>query len=371
MTITALRIANFRNLAAVELAPSAGLNIICGENGSGKTSLLEAIHYLSLGRSFRSALATRLIRYQTQKFSVFAQIKSDIEQQLAVGVERDINGAARSRIAEREATGLSELTYLIPIHIVNSQSHQLFESGPLYRRKYLDWGLFYHSESFLIAWRHYERALKQRNVILRDKKTKRELDVWTEELVKYGLILDGLRRDYVEAITPFIAAFSQTLLGLTGLSIQYQCGWDESLEYAAHFMDYVDEFRLGYTQYGPHRADLNITMEGVAVKHFLSRGQQKLLICAMLVAQGLLLNKQVNKRIIYLVDDLAAELDLHSRQKLISLLSQQKTQVFITAIEQATIWPFITEQAEIIAQVFHVKHGEVSKAENLNLGVLN
>ena len=361
MAISSLRITDFRNLATVQLLPcQQGLNIICGQNGSGKTSLLEAVYYLGLGRSFRTATSARLIRRASKKFSIFAQLVSETERLISVGMERELNGATRMRMAEKDVASIAELAAFLPIRLINSQSHQLFESGPLFRRKYLDWGLFYLSEHFLPAWRHFERALKQRNAVLRDKRSKRELEVWTEELIKYGLALDTLRRDYIHRLTPVVLEIARELLTVSNLEISYYPGWDESTDYiSALFANYQEEFRLGHTQFGPHRADLDVKIEGVSAKHFLSRGQQKLLICAMILAQGMLLAEHANKGLIYLVDDLPSELDLQSRQRLISLLSKQQTQIFVTAIESETICRLMSDKPGVSMKVFHVEHGDV------------
>ena len=361
MTIASLHITNFRNLTAVELAPcSRGLNIICGNNGSGKTSLLEAIYYLGLGRSFRSSTSSRLISQSSEKFSMFSQIVSDSNRHIPIGVERERSGLTRLRVAEKDASSITELAFYLPIRLINSQSHNLFESGPVYRRKFLDWGLFYQFENFLTCWRQFERVIKQRNTILRERRSKRELDAWTDELVRYGLELDALRREYVANLTPLMAEMAQELLGISNLEVCYSPGWDESEDYAAVLANaYPEEFRSGHTQYGPHRADLEIKINGIPVKHFLSRGQQKLLICAMIIAQGKMLATHANKGLIYLVDDLPAELDLLSRQKLISLLSQQQTQIFITAIESNTIDGFTNDNPDVLVKVFHVEHGNV------------
>lgn len=360
MPITSLRITNFRNLSTLDLSPcQEGLNIIAGRNGSGKTSILEAIYYLALGRSFRSSISSRLIRHSQEKFSIFAQLLSGMQCYLPIGVERDLSGVVKSRIAEKDIASITELAYLLPLRIINSQSHNLFEAGPAYRRKYLDWGLFYQFESFLPCWRQFERVLKQRNTALRDKRPKQEIDVWTCELIKHGLELNDMRQQYIEALQPVAADLAFQLLDTDSFQLDYYPGWNDSHHFADILADhYIEEYRSGHTQFGPQRADLEIKIKGISAKHFLSRGQQKLLICAMILAQGMLLAEKANKGLIYLVDDLPSELDLHSRQKLISLLSRQSTQVFITSIESESICALLTE-SDVPSKVFHVEHGSV------------
>lgn len=362
MPIATLRIHDFRNLASFAFQPCARVNIISGSNGSGKTSLLEAIHYLGMGKSFRTSTSSSLIRQSADKFSVIAQLVTDQSRLLPVGVERHVNGCVRLRMAENDVTSITELAYFLPIRIINSQSHALFEAGPAFRRKYLDWGLFYQADNFLSCWRHFERILRQRNAILKNKRPKNELDVWTEELVKYGNQLTALRHAYVQALTPLVTHLAMELLNIPHLQLEYDAGWDEDKDYALVLARaYSEECRVGYTLFGPHRADLDVTLNAVSVKHFLSRGQQKLLICAMLVAQGMLLAAQANKGLVFLIDDLPAELDRANQGKLVSLLSGQKTQVFITAIEHETIVDVLDSHIPI--KVFHVEHGGL-KAEN-------
>ncbi len=366
MPISSLRVADFRNVTALELAPHTdGLNLICGDNGSGKTSLLEAIHYLGSGKSFRSSVATRLVRHETDKFSLFAQVVNDANHQIMLGVERDIKGSTRLRRDEKDLQSFTDFAYLLPVRLINSQSHHLFESGPIYRRKYLDWGLFYQSDNFLHCWRQFERILKQRNAGLRDRRAKNELIGWTTELIKYALELNDLRQSYVQTLAPLVEKIASELLGLSfaQLEIKYLPGWDNSQNYEDVLAtSYFDDLRVGHTQNGPHRADIDIRLNNVSVKHFLSRGQQKLLICAMILAQGMLLAKQANKGLIYLVDDLPSELDAQSRQRLISLLLTQQSQVFITAIESASICEFIDSQSKVPVKLFHVEHGQLVKS---------
>ena len=202
MAIKLLQITAFRNLTQVDFQPiPSGLNVITGLNGSGKTSILEAIYYISHHRSFRSASTAKLIQHQQPKFSLFAHLTQAEALSLAVGMERHTHGETRMRVGEKEATSITEVAQYLPIRLIHSQSYNLFEAGPLFRRKYLDWGLFYQENQFLNTWRHVERALRQRNIVLKEKRTQTELEAWNHEFIRYGLELDALRQRYVERIT--------------------------------------------------------------------------------------------------------------------------------------------------------------------------
>jgi DNA replication and repair protein RecF len=363
MAIHALRITDFRNLSSVMLEPlTTGLNLIYGENGSGKTSLLEAIYYLSTARSFRTASNAHLIRENTDKFSLYSQVLMPNASHIGLGAERDVMGTTRYRLGEKDASSVAALSSLLPTLVMNSLSHQLFEAGPAYRRKYLDWGLFYDNPGFLNIWRQYERALKQRNALLRERRLKPGLDGWTQALASLGEQLDAHRREYVSRVTSVLLPLVNELIPLEGLEVVYLPGWEGEQGFAeALSLAYADEMRAGHTLYGPHRADLDLRIGGVSVKHILSRGQQKCLICAMILAQGQLLAEQQNKGPIYLVDDLPSELDERNKAKIVALLFKQKSQLFITAIEQQAVGSWMANEPANAMKVFHVEHGCVAE----------
>lgn len=366
MPIHSCRITDFRNIPSVELNPSTqGLNILSGENGSGKTNLLEALYYLSVAKSFRQASSRCLIRHGEREFALFADVTNQHARQTEIhrriGMQRATIGGFKLRVGDVSLTSMTELAYLLPMRVIHSQSHHFFELGPVFRRKYLDWGLFYHHKTFLGCWQHYMRMLKQRNAALRQQRPRHEIEIWTAELLRYGLEFDALRRQYVADLAPLIINLAQELLSIESLQISYEPGFESKDNFAMSLKQtYVEDRRLGYTQLGPHKADITIAHQGRPVKHTLSRGQQKLLICAMIIAQGQLLTIQNELAPIYLVDDLPAELDKNSRKKLLTVLSKQGTQIFMTAIEDKAI----REEIDLLVyrkpvKVFHVEHGRV------------
>ncbi|MCD6039243.1 MAG: recF [Gammaproteobacteria bacterium] len=361
MGLSLLAISEFRNLVSINLQPvTDGFNFIYGKNGSGKTSLLEAIYYLSLGRSFRSTHTDCIVRHSASKLSIFGRIITLPPQYATLGLERHLDGKTKFKINGEEASSITELASLIPVQLIDSSCHNLLDSGPLFRRKYLDFGLFYQTNDFLRIWRRYERALKQRNAALRSQVPRKDLIIWTHELINSATQLDQLRFDYVKSIVPLLIKTAAELLPIFDLKITYQRGWELSRSYDEALLRTIDkDYQLGYTQIGPHKADLKILINDIPAKDILSRGQQKLFVCAMILARGTLLQSYENKTPIYLVDDLPSELDIASRSSLISLLSKQKAQVFVTATEKKAWSDFFIDG--IPRKMFHVEHGYISE----------
>lgn len=359
MALLRLDVTDFRNLGSARIHPiPEGFNFFHGRNGSGKTSLLEAIYYLGRGRSFRSTLVNHIISHVAEKFSIFAEIQAESQQTVPVGIERERDGSTRIRISGHDSASSAELLALTPSLLIHSGCFNLLDAGPVFRRKYLDWGAFYLNSDFLPAWKLYERVLRQRNAALRERKSKNELAVWSAELVKSATVLDALRRDFIAQLLPFLQTVLASLLELPLLKLVYYPGWDETLSYEDAMSRSGDkDIVAGYTQIGPHRADFRMTIDRVPVKDILSRGQQKLFICAMIIAQGAMLHECVNRRPVYLIDDLPSELDIHSRSHLMALLARQKAQVFVTTVEREALAGVCQAQMKM----FHVKHGCVKE----------
>jgi DNA replication and repair protein RecF len=356
MPLIQLNVSQLRNLHSISFKPiPQGFNYIYGDNGSGKTSLLEAIYYLSLGKSFRSTNNERIMQHAKTKFAIFGQVWLEDGVQIPLGLERCQEGGLLLRINGGNATSIAEFADVLPVQLIDSQCHTLLDGGPHFRRKYLDWGIFYAQRDFLTIWRSFERALKQRNAAIRGLISAKELEVWTNRLVDSASRLHIMRQEYVGKLMAFLEQFIQALLPMTGLKMHYYGGWDHTKNYHAILQQNREkDFQLGYTQSGPHRADFKIFINGVPARDILSRGQQKLFVCAMMLARGAMLQSYIKKPI-YLVDDLPAELDLTSRSRLIDLLSRQEAQVFVTATE---VKGFETSTP---MKLFHVEHGSVKE----------
>ncbi|SDT12904.1 DNA replication and repair protein RecF [Halopseudomonas xinjiangensis] len=364
MALTRIDVTGVRNLQPVTLHPSPRINIISGANGSGKTSLLEAIHILGLARSFRSTRLQPVIQYEKQSCTVYGELQSGSSAKHSLGVTRDREADYQIRIDGRTANAASELATILPLQLINPDSFRLLEGAPKQRRQFLDWGVFHVEHQFLATWQRLQKALKQRNSLLRRGRIDRSvLAVWDSELVAAGERIDAFRQHYISRLKPVFEATLGSLLDLEGLSLSYNRGWDKDRTLQAVLESQLDrDVQIGHTQAGPQRADLRLRIRGLNAVEVLSRGQQKLVVSAMKIAQGVLL-KDLGRgsSCLYLVDDLPSELDKKHREALCQLLSSLECQIFITCVEASQLhgsWDGDTPLA-----MFHVEHGHIMQTE--------
>jgi len=352
MGLSSLSITTFRNLLSINIKPDKGLNLIVGKNAVGKTSLLEAIFYLSYGRSFRSSQARDLISYDSDFFRLVSQLNDDT----LIGLEKSTKSQT-VRVNREPVLRISELSILLPVVVLHPDSHQLITSGPENRRQFMDWGVFHVEHHFLLSWKNYKKALSQRNAALRLHQSDKLCSLWNNELIEHALIIENYRLNYLNKINEQIDSLSAVLFPDSCISLEYRRGWPDDISYHdyLHSNLYKDKEK-GFTQSGPHRADIKIKVDGKSAQTSLSRGQQKKLVALLKFAQLTLFSKQSNRRCILLYDDLPAELDNLNQDKIMSILSELDIQIFITAIHQDQIdCKYWAEH-----KVFHVEHGQIA-----------
>lgn len=360
MPITELLIHQFRNFSAVSMKPLPEVNIFYGKNGSGKTSILEAIYFLGLGRSFRTHQLQRLIHEETDKLLVFAQLQHNNQAQV-MGIERTRQGEKKVRLNGETPPSLASLARLLPLQLLTTESHRYFHDGPKPRRQFLDWGVFHVEPEFYRCWQQLQKALKQRNAGLKSHLSGKEVDVWNHEIAHSAGILDQYRKDYVSKLNPLLADLLSTLLPEIELHCRYTRGWpqEKNLSDVLAYSLTRDQ-QLGYTQFGPHRADLQLYAGKIMAGDVLSQGQQKLAAYALHLAQGLLLQKYTQQSPVYLIDDLPSELDPERRRFVANVLTQLQSQVFITGITLSELIDMIPSGH---AKTFHVEHNRITAHE--------
>lgn len=352
MRLLHLQAENFRLFRQLSLQPKRRLSFVFGANAAGKTSLLEAVYALARGKSFRGNAQADLAGASGRHWRVVGRIApGDDLPAHRLGVQWQ-DGVTQLRVDGREATSLDLLGSLV-VQILEPGMHRMLQDGPTYRRSFLDWGVFHVEPSFLPTWRRYRRALRQRNQVLRQGGSDRELAAWEPELAETGSLLTSQRQQHLSTIGPPAARRLERLLEEGSWQFDLQPGWPraQTLEEALARGRGTDR-RLGSTQNGPHRAEVRIRAGEHAIKHRISRGQQKLLIAAMLLAQSEAVAAAGARPPILLVDDFGAELAEHYQTALLAELQNYPGQVIATAFERTGVLARVDDLS-----MFHVERG--------------
>jgi len=352
MSLSLLSIHNLRNIQSAQIEPSPRLNLLLGANGSGKTSLLEAIYLLGRGKSFRSAYSRRIVSYNHPTLTVFAKASTKSGAFNTLGIQIN-DGKFRAKLNGKFEQKSSTLAAVIPLLFISPDGDKLIKGSPRQRRRFIDWGLFHVEHEFLSVWQRYNRILQQRNAVLRQKSVAM-LVSWDEQLVDAALKLNLFRLNYVENLVRLTKSFMQQLLGIDTVEFSYQSGWRRGENFEDVLKASIEsDIRLGFTQKGPHRADLVMKIDGRAAAEYLSGGQQKLAACSLLLAQASVFNQYKQESCVILVDDLPSELDLQHRHLFMDLLYSIGGQVFVTATDSN----LLQLAAYPEKKTFHVEHG--------------
>lgn len=330
MSLRRVQVTDFRCLHSAMLELDPRFTLISGANGSGKTSLLEAMYVLGRGRSFRTRRLEYLIRNGTPEFVVFGEVEA-YERRVNLGIEGR-SGRVRARVAGNNVGSLAELATLLPVQIIDPEIHRLIEEGPSRRRRFVDWGVFHVEPQFVADWQRYQQALKQRNAALKSRQPKPLTSAWDADLIRYGEILSIARARYIADLGERATELVATLLNMR-LSLSYRSGWPKGSSLSEAIQNsWAHDMEAGASQVGPHRAELSIRLNDHGVKDRISRGQQKLLAAALLMAQIQLFPADAPVRPTLLLDDPAAELDSERLRALIREVSSQSVQLVVTTL---------------------------------------
>lgn len=363
MRLTRLDLGNVRRFESVRFTPAPGLNLLTGDNGAGKTSVLEALHLLAYGRSFRGRVRDGLIRQGAQALEVFAEwveCADPAQPVRRVGL-RHAGAMWSGRLDGTDIDQLGTLCQALAVVTFEPGSHALVAGPAEGRRRYLDWGLFHVEQGSLQPWRRYNRALKQRNALLKSGRPGPDLDAWDHELAEAAAPLDRLRGAYAEALAPHLSAMVADLVPALGpVRLAYVPGWRrDELGLADALLLARDRDRAGgFTSVGPHRADLRLVFDGFPGREALSRGQGKLLALSLLLAQA---GHQARVRgawPIVALDDMASELDAGHQRLLLSRLTHAGAQVVMTGTQV----PDSVGEWKDSVRVFHVEQGTIATA---------
>ena len=349
MPIDRVRINGVRNLRNQEIDPGAGLNLFHGPNGAGKTSILEALHCVATGRSFRGGQPLAWLDRGSGRAEIYLEIEG---HRLGLAQER---GNWVGRVDGQSVSSRAELSIHLPLFVFHPESHAIIGGTPDNRRRLVDLGVFHVEPSFLDAWREYRRAQKQRNAALKQGNSE-QLDSWEAAMTRAAAHVTEARRRYVsrlaEAMETFVAALE---LRIPRLSLGWYAGWpeDTSLDEALR-RSRAGDLERGFTTPGAHRGDLRIRDEGGLVASRLSRGQEKIAALCLIVAQAQVYADDQGHSPIVAIDDMGSELDVEHQSTLGDWLTGQPWQVWITGLE-------VPEWIRGIknAGLFHVEQGSI------------
>ncbi|MGP4863030.1 DNA replication/repair protein RecF [Psychrobacter sp. T6-5] len=404
--IERLQISNLRNLTQVNLQ-STVCNVIIGANGSGKTSLLEAIFLLSRGKSFRHHQPKRYIQHHQNNTTVYARLNDS----RTLAIQKQADATTILRLNQATVYNQSILTEQLPTLLIDPSTMDMLEQGSASRRQLLDWLVFHMKQGFHPQWVAYQRLLKQRNSLL--KKTRQltqvqlaELKSWDKGLSNHAALIHHYREQVFTEWQPYFAKSVLQLLPSYAeqLSLSYSAGYDTNVALDVQLNERLEQdLQLGYTRIGNHRADIHVhwrsdnavrsgdvvdsqatntntassdhevntklpTLKEQAA-NVLSRGEKKLLITALRLSQlPLLLNDNKDSGSfdnsstsratpVVLLDDITAELDGRAIEILLSTLAQLPCQVFMTSLTDDIV-PLVNELWSK-PKLFHVKQGQI------------
>ena len=341
--------ANFRCITTAELQFDPKLNVLTGGNGAGKTSLLEALYFLGRARSFRTADNRVLIRSGTSEAEVSGTgIGPAGPCRLGVRIGA---GGVDIHIAGQSGAQATELVSALPVQAIHADIGGIVQGPPEVRRQLLDWGVFHVKHDYLVRWRQFRRALLQRNAVLRDRGPDEMIEAWEGELASAGTGVHDYRHEYLKRLETRFQALGQRLLGYE-VSLQYQRGWPEGEDLTATLRSSREADRsAGFTRAGPHRADLQFQIQSERSRSWASKGQQKLLGAALILAQCDLVAEELGNPVALLVDEPGADLDRGQLERFVGAILDTRAQVFVAAIAAEGL------ALDGRGTMFHVEHG--------------
>jgi DNA replication and repair protein RecF len=347
--LASVKVENFRCIRHAALEFDARVTGISGPNASGKTSLLEAIFFLSHSRSFRSPIRSELISTGASALRIVGSVATSAGSTVA-GIE--FGGDERSwRLSGQQASAW-QIAKVLPVQVIDPSVHRILEEGSARRRRLIDWGVFHVKPQFLEHWRKYQRVLAQRNALIRAGASESAISVWTEGLVLHAPAVHADRLAYIDLLRPRFEVLAAELIN-EPVSLMYRQGWaiDQELVEALEKAKVRDR-RQRTTVVGPHRADVEIHVAGTLAKKRISRGQQKLLAAALILAQIDLRASTEQSPVCLLLDDPAAELDVDNLGKLLRVVERIPAQIVVTSLNEERF------SGLPIGRAFHVEQGQ-------------
>ena len=345
-----ISIRDFRNLERVDLELPAEGAVIVGDNGHGKTNLLEAIYYLQIMRSIREARDQDLTRFDSAGFHIAAQANTPEGRDISVGFDRI---ARRKKVTANgsEVRRLSDALGALPAVMYSPRDLELVSGPPSERRRYLDLVLALTDRKYLNALQHYRANLIRRNAALRNAvrrgsmRDDQQISVWEPALAEHGSVLIEARARWVSEAAPKFTELAQRIGESGEARMHYASPFAESeARYDVLLAAYEEkrplDLRRGLTHVGPHRDDLELTVDGRDLRLFGSAGQQRSASIGLKMLEAETLREHAGAEPLLLLDDPFAELDIHRAGKILMMLEERgRGQTILVVPREADIPP--------------------------------
>lgn len=335
MKLQNLILKNYRNYPNLNIDFSDTLNIIYGNNGSGKSNLIEAIYLLALTKSFRTNNDLNLIKNNEQSMSVNGKILSNDE---LTSYQIDLsNEGKKVYIDSDKIAKISDYVTKINIVLFNPLDTRIISDSPAFRRRMLNIEISQINKDYLELLSNYNKILKNRNAYLKQllvnaNSSTEYLDILTKKLVEYGIKISEIRKEFIDLINEQITNIYQNIFNKGKLIIKYKCSYlnkdfDKILE--MYQKNYRKEINYSKTLFGIHHDDIDILLDDHSIKEFGSVGQQKNAIISLKLSEILIIKKIKNDFPLLILDDLFSELDNEKINNIIKMLNKE-VQTFIT-----------------------------------------
>lgn len=334
-----------------------GIQVLFGDNASGKTSVLEALHVVCSGKSFLGASPRKIQQFGEKSFSCRGVVHQDSHPSRTLQYQWAEN-TVQLKIGHQSVRRSSEYAAIQPVQAITPQSYRLIDDAPESRRKFIDWGVFHVKHDYAQIWHGFQKSLVQRNRMLAMQSDSRAINAWSREFVQFAEILHDARQQYLQVFSEILCQVSQCLLPENRLEIAYHPGWDTDIPLAERLCkNFLKDQARGFTYYGPQRAELQIRLDGQIARDSASRGQKKLITFALYLAQSTLQQEQGERQGILLIDDLPSELDIGHLADVMDFLQDFPMQIILSCIDVQQL----SAVEKTIKKLFHVKHGVVKE----------
>lgn len=355
MLVRRIELANVRNIESLRLRLEPGVNLLVGPNGAGKTAVLEALHLLVRGRSFRGR-AEGVIRHEQSRMMVVAECEDSEAGTMRLSHTRERGGNGQTKRDGTLVRQSSSIAALLPLQLLLPDLAELVFGAPTIRRRWLDWGTFHVKHDHAGNLRDYLRALRHRNALLRAGDL-RTLAGWTTQLAELGEVIAAARRAYFEDVRTQVESCLARLCPNPRVDLAYYQGWpDRNLaETLAH--KHHSDVQSGSTTSGPHRADVRLEVGTEPAAAVVSRGQGKAIASALRLGQAASLMEREGKRSLFLIDDVGAELDRGHSERFYDALGEMGCQIVATSAQEEAAQTLMESRH---GQMFHMKHGALS-----------